>query len=87
MRRTRHRRRSKNYWKGHPRLHRRAALKGWRKRARKHHKRSRRKYAKTGKKYIRMGGHKISWKGLVKRKGVLGAKKIWRKHRKIVGKR
>jgi hypothetical protein len=80
------RRRSKNSWKGHKAAHRRAALKGWRKRSRSRSRKGRKKYAKSGKKYIKMGGKRISWKGLVRRKGVMGAKKIWRSHRKIGGK-
>lgn len=79
----RKRRRSRNSWKGHRVAHRKAALKGWRKRSRK----GRKKYAKSGKKFIRFGGQKVSWKGLVRRKGVKGAVKIWRKSRKIVGRR
>jgi hypothetical protein len=79
----RKRRRSRNSWKGHKVAHRKAALKGWRKRSRK----GRKKYAKSGKKFIRFGGQKVSWKGLVRRKGVKGAVKIWRKSRKIGGRR
>lgn len=38
-----------------------------------------------GKKFIRMGGKKVSWRGLVKKFGVRGAKKKWRKAKKIGG--
>jgi hypothetical protein len=81
----RQRRRSRNSWKGHRAAHRKAALKGWRRRRRS--RKGRKKYAKSGKKFIRFGGQKISWKGLVRRKGVKGAMKIWRKRRKIGGRR
>lgn len=35
------------------------------------------------KKFIRMGGHKLSWRGVVKKYGVKKGKKVWRKHKKI----
>jgi hypothetical protein len=83
MRRIRRRRRAKNVWKKHPRLHRKAALKGWR----RHKKHGRKARKSTGKRYIRYKGHKVSWMGLVKKLGVLGAKRKWRKSHKIGGKR
>lgn len=38
-----------------------------------------------GKRFIRFGGKKVSWRGLVKRFGVKGAKSKWRKAKKIGG--
>jgi hypothetical protein len=78
----RHRRRRRNSWHGHKAGHRAAALKGWRKRkhSRKYSRKHSRKYGKrSGKKFVRVGGRKLSWKGLVKRFGVKKAKKLYRK--------
>jgi len=68
-------------WHGKDRIaimHRRRRRKGGR---RKHAARLR------GRKYIRLGGRRQSWRGLVKKHGVRGAKTIWRKHPKHYGRR
>jgi hypothetical protein len=56
---------------------------------RRHRKGGRRRHAAKlrGRKYIRLGGKRQSWKGLVKKHGVKGAKRIWRKHPKHYGRR
>jgi hypothetical protein len=78
----RYRRRRRNSWRGDKAGHARAARKGWRHRkARRYgkHRRSRKGRRHVGKKYVRVGGRRLSWKGLVKRFGVKKAKKLYHK--------
>ena len=76
------RRRRRNSWRGDKAGHARAARLGWR--HRRHHKYgkrggSRRHSRRAGKKFVRVGGRRLSWRGLVKRFGVKGAKKLYHK--------
>lgn len=56
---------------------------------RRKHRRGHRRCAckRAGRKVIRFRGRRVGWKGLVRLKGVLGAKKIWRKAKKLLGMR
>lgn len=78
----RYRRRRRNSWRGDKAGHARAARLGWRHRKhRRYGKRRGRKRSRlhSGKKFVRVGGRRLSWRGLVKRFGVKGAKKLYRK--------
>ena len=87
----RRRRRSRNSWKGASRRHAAAARKGWRGRRRSRKSSRRRKSSSRrrkcgGRRRVRVGGKNRTWKGLVKKLGVKGAAKIWRKSKKHGGK-
>lgn len=45
----------------------------------------RRRKGRNGKLSVRIGGHRRTWKGLVKKYGVMKAKSIWRKKKKFHG--
>lgn len=81
----RRRRKARNSWRGHKRAHSRAAKKGWRRRkargSRRKSRRSRKARGRSRSRRTRRGKRcrKGTWKALVRRYGVKGAKKHYRK--------
>jgi len=90
----RKRRRSRNSWKGHKVAHRKAALKGWRKRSRSksrkssHRKRKGSRKAYSGKMVIRYKNQRIGKGALIKKLGNRAkANSLWRKAKKMKARR